>query len=376
MSLKPPRSGAIVSSILDQCDVRIGGDRDQDIVVHDAAMFRRVLRDGSLGLGESYMDGQWDCARVDRFVENLLTHRDRYSLRRGVKEWLFDVLSAAVNFQTRMRSLTVGRQHYDVGNDLYQTMLDPYMMYSCAYWNGKQTLNDAQLLKLEMICQKLQLAPGMRLLDIGCGWGGMAHYAAEHYGVEVVGVTISREQQKLARERCKDYPIDIRFQDYRDLDGKFDRIVSIGMFEHVGYKNYRTYFSKCHELLADEGLFLLHTIGSNITTKNGDPWLTKYIFPHGMLPSISQLGGASEGLLVMEDWHNLGSDYDRTLMAWYNNIKDRWDEFGGRYDQRFRRMWEYYLLSCAGVFRSRYSQLWQMVFSKGARKLRYDRPCL
>lgn len=376
MSAKIRNCRTALEDVLARCDIRLNGGRDQDIVVLDESMFSRVVRDGSLGLGESYMDGQWECPRVDRFIENLLTNRDKYDLGKGFKEILFDLQSRYLNLQTKLRSLVVGRQHYDAGNDLYERMLDPHMIYSSAYWHGQENLNDAQELKLHMVCQKLELEPGMKLLDIGCGWGGMARFAAENYGAEVVGVTISAEQQKLAQQRCAGYPVDIRFQDYRDLKGQFDRIVSIGMFEHVGYKNYQSYFKKCHALLKDKGLFLLHTIGSNKTEKNGDPWLTKYIFPHGMLPSVSQIGEAIESLFVMEDWHNFGSDYDRTLMAWYDNIKPHWEDLSSHYDERFRRMWDYYLLSCAGVFRSRYSQLWQVVFSKGIRKKRYDRPVI
>ncbi|PCH59893.1 MAG: cyclopropane-fatty-acyl-phospholipid synthase [Gammaproteobacteria bacterium] len=376
MSSKVTRYRATVEDILQRCDIRLDGEREQDMIVHDEAMFGRVVHDGSLGFGEAYMDGQWDCLRVDCLIDNLLSHREGYKLHKGIKEVLFDLQSSYINCQTKIRSLIVGRQHYDVGNDLYEAMLDPHMMYSCAYWNGQTNLNDAQECKLDMVCQKLELKPDMTLLDIGCGWGGMARFAAEKYGVTVVGVTISREQQRFAQERCAGYPVDIRFQDYRELEGEFDRIVSIGMFEHVGYKNYRTYFNKCHALLKDKGLFLLHTIGSNKTVTNGDAWLEKYIFPYGMLPSVKQMGDAAEPLWVLEDWHNFGSDYDRTLMAWHQNISVRWQDLGDRYDQRFKRMWDYYLLSCAGVFRSRYSQLWQIVFSKGVRKQRYDRPCI
>ncbi|HHQ14970.1 MAG TPA: cyclopropane fatty acyl phospholipid synthase, partial [Chromatiales bacterium] len=266
---------------------------------------------------------------------------------------------------------------YDIGNDLYEQMLDPWMNYSCGYWLQADTLEQAQQHKMELICRKLELEPGMKLLDIGCGWGGMARYAAEHYGVHVVGVTISGQQQQWAEERVRGLPVEIRCQDYREVDEIFDRIVSIGMFEHVGYKNYREYFRKCHAMLRKDGLMLLHTIGSNRTSLTIDPWLHRYIFPNGILPSIAQIGRAIESSFVMEDWHNFGVDYDRTLMAWHERIERAWERLDPqRYDERFRRMWRFYLLACAGAFRSRHTQLWQVVLSKGGRPGGYRRPGL
>jgi cyclopropane-fatty-acyl-phospholipid synthase len=257
----------------------------------------------------------------------------------------------------------VGKEHYDIGNDLFRAMLDPYMQYSCGYWKQAETLEQAQQDKLKMICEKLQLKPGMSLLDIGCGWGGLAQYAAENYGVSVHGVTISAEQQKLAQERCRGLDVEILLQDYRDLNRQFDRIVSVGMFEHVGPKNYDTYFSVAARNLKPDGLFLLHTIGSNQTDLNVDAWIDKYIFPNGCLPSVRHIAEASEGRFVMEDWHNFGADYDRTLMAWFDNFKRAWPALSGHYSERFERMFTYYLNACAGAFRSRNIQLWQVVFS-------------
>lgn len=268
-----------------------------------------------------------------------------------------------MNRQSLKRSSQVGKHHYDLGNDLFTNMLDASMSYSCGYWQNAENLDQAQAAKLDMICRKLCLAPKMRLLDIGCGWGGLIEYATRNYGVEAVGVTISREQAKLAKERCSGLPIEIRLQDYRNVNETFDAIVSVGMFEHVGYKNYPTFMETVHRCLKDNGLFLLHTIASNTTTHSCDPWFDKYIFPNGMLPSAKQMTEATEKYFVLEDWHNFGAHYDKTLMAWYENFRNTWPELQDTYDDRFFRMWKYYLLSLAGGFRARHIQLWQIVFS-------------
>jgi len=263
--------------------------------------------------------------------------------------------------------MVVAKKHYDLGNDLYMAMLDEKMIYTCAYWDGAQNLDEAQEKKLELCCRKLGLMPGMKVLDIGCGWGGFAKYAAERYDVSVVGVSISKEQIEMGQQRCQRLPVTLRLQDYRDLlnqDEKFDRIVSLGMFEHVGYKNYRTYFNVVSHCLKDNGLFLLQTIGANVSDTTTSSWMHKYIFPNGQLPSIAQIGAAVENIFVMEDWHNFGAYYDKTLMAWHHNFNAHWDDLKSTYDERFRRMWNYYLLSCAGGFRGRMNQLWQIVLSK------------
>ncbi|MGA9118384.1 MAG: cyclopropane fatty acyl phospholipid synthase, partial [Bacteroidota bacterium] len=268
------------------------------------------------------------------------------------------------NFQSSSRAFIIGERHYDLGNELFVRMLDKRMNYSCAYWENADTLDAAQEKKLDLICRKLRLQPGMRVLDIGCGWGAFGKYAAEHYGVIVVGITVSKHQIDLGRVLCKGLPVTLQLMDYRTVQGTFERIVSVGMIEHVGYKNYRPYFEVAHKCLTDDGLFLLHTIGGNRSVSSIDPWTNKYIFPNGMLPSIAQLGKAMEGLFVMEDWHSFGQYYDRTLMAWYHNVTKAWEKLKDRYDYRFYRMWKYYLLSSAGSFRARRNQLWQIVLSK------------
>ena len=355
----------MAKELLQQADIKINGSRPWDIQVHHADFFKRVFQQGSLGFGESYMDGWWDCDRLDVLFYKILKGKLDKQMPGNLKDILRIAGARLFNLQSRRRSWIVGKEHYDIGNDLFARMLDPHMQYSCAYWREAETLEQAQNAKLKMICEKLQLKPGMRLLDIGCGWGGLAAYAAQHYDVSVDGVTISQEQQKMAQQRGEGLDVTILLQDYRDLDRTYDRIVSVGMFEHVGPKNYDTYFSVVDRCLKKEGLFLLHTIGSNESGVNVDPWINKYIFPNGCLPSIRQIASVSEKRLIMEDWHNFGSDYDKTLMAWHQRFNDAWPELALRYTPRFRRMFNYYLCACAGAFRARDIELWQVLFSRG-----------
>ncbi|CAI1792998.1 Cyclopropane-fatty-acyl-phospholipid synthase [Serratia marcescens] len=363
LAQKKDRWYRIVEEMLAEAGVAINGPRAWDIRVHNPALFKRILQEGSLGFGESYMDGWWECERLDMLFTRILQAGVDERLPKSLSDIARIAYARLFNRQSRKRAWQVGKEHYDIGNDLFRAMLDPYMQYSCGYWKEAQTLEQAQQAKLRMICEKLQLKPGMTLLDIGCGWGGLAQFAAQNYGVSVHGVTISAEQQKLAQARCAGLDVEILLQDYRDLDRQFDRIVSVGMFEHVGPKNYETYFSVAARNLKPDGLFLLHTIGSNQTDLNVDAWIDKYIFPNGCLPSVRHIAEASEGRFVMEDWHNFGADYDRTLMAWLENFKKAWPDLMGGYSERFERMFTYYLNACAGAFRSRNIQLWQVLFS-------------
>lgn len=353
----------IAEEMLSQAGITINGNQPQDIRVKNPEFFHRVLQEGSLGLGESYMDGWWECDRLDIFFQRILAAELDTHLPKHFSDIVRIASARIFNYQTRKRAWIVGKEHYDLGNDLFSRMLDPYMQYSCAYWKDAETLEQAQQAKLRMICEKLQLKPGMKLLDIGCGWGGLAQFAAQEYGVSVQGVTISAEQQKMAQDRCAGLDVKILLQDYRDLDEQFDRIVSVGMFEHVGPKNYRTYFEVVAKNLKPDGLFLLHTIGSNQTDRNVDPWINKYIFPNGCLPSVAHIASKSEDLFVLEDWHNFGCDYDRTLMAWYDAFQQSWPEIKDNYSDRFYRMFTYYLNACAGAFRARNIQLWQVLLS-------------
>lgn len=359
--------------LLDYADIQINGDRDWDIQVHNPDIYYRLLSHGTLGFAEAYMDGWWDCRRLDQMLTRVLA-ADINKKMTGLARLKFIAhlcWHALCNSQTESRAFEVGEVHYNIGNDLYRRMLDPTMSYSCGYWAQADNLVDAQRNKLELICQKLQLEPGMTLLDIGCGWGGLAEYAARHYKVRVTGITVSSEQKKLAEQRVAGLPVDIQLIDYRSLEGRFDRIASVGMFEHVGPKNYRTYFKTAKKLLAPEGLFLLHTIGEERTSNAPDPFINRYIFPNGKVASRKHLSDASAEILRLEDWHNFGLDYDRTLMAWAENFENYWDDLKANYSDRFYRMWRYYLYSCAGFFRSRKGQLWQVVFAHPQRRAEY-----
>ena len=356
-----------IDDLLAQAGVHPGGAAPTDPVIHDSRFHARVMAQASLGLGESYMDGWWDVESLDGMLCCIL--RSRIDQRvHGVGEIADTLRARLLNLQAGRRTYAVGERHYDLGNDLFEAMLGQRMVYSCGYWRDAETLDQAQEAKLDLVCRKLGLRPGMRVLDIGCGWGEALKFAVERYGVSGVGITISHEQAEYARNLCADLPIEIRLQDYRELcsderEERFDRSFSIGMFEHVGVKNYRTYFEVARRCLAADGLFLLHTIGSNISVRQTDPWIGRYIFPNSMLPSAAQITVACEDLFVFEDWHGFGTDYDRTLQAWRHNIEQAWDSLPPRYDERFRRMWRYYLAAAMAAFRSRRTQVWQLVLS-------------
>jgi len=353
-----------IESILAPADIRINGDRPWDLQVNDERLFGRVLAYGTLGAGEAYADGWWDVEALDELACRAMAA----GMDRQLEAWrlIGDVVLARIrNLQSPARAFQIGERHYDLGNDLFEAMLDRGMNYSCAYWADADNLDDAQQAKLDLVANKLMLEPDMRVLDIGCGWGGAARYFAEHYEVEVVGITVSEQQLLLGRDMVAGQPVELRLQDYRQLDEVFDRIYSIGMFEHVGHKNYRTFFDVVGRCLDAGGLFLLHTIGTNASGAGLEPWSSRYIFPNGELPSLKQISEAAEGVLLLEDWHNFGLDYARTLKCWHANFESAWPELRKRYDERFRRTWRYYLLTCAGAFRARANQLWQCVWSRG-----------
>jgi cyclopropane-fatty-acyl-phospholipid synthase len=357
------RSKAPIESLFSLAGIAPGGTRPWDVRIHDPRFYDRVMAHGTLGLGESYMEGWWDCDALDEFFARALRARleDKVTGKAGF-------LLAALEAKIRARGFEgMGsvKRHYDLGNDLYRAMLDKRMVYTCAYWKDAHNLDDAQEAKLDLVCRKLGLRPGMRVLDIGCGWGSFVKFAAERYGAVATGITIAEKQAELARAMCHGLPVEILLKDYRDMTGEFDRIVSLGMFEHVGVRNYRLYMEAAHRCLAEGGLFLLHTMGANQPYEDVEPWTVKYIFPDSMIPSISQLGLALENLFVMEDWHNLSTDYDRTLCSWHGNFERAWPRLmGDAYDETFRRMWNYYLLLFAASFRARKNQLWQLVLSK------------
>ncbi|MEQ0464391.1 cyclopropane fatty acyl phospholipid synthase [Klebsiella sp. JB_Kp018] len=365
---KKNRSYHVINSLLSRCDVTINGGRPGDIIVNDTRLFKKVVKEGSIGLGESYMEGWWDADNLDVFFYKILSENIDEEIPDNIHDVLYCILSKVMNLQSISRSKNVAKVHYNLGNDLFESMLDSWMQYSCAYWKDAYSLEQAQFNKLELIGEKLMLKPGMKVLDVGCGWGGLASFLANKYDVSVTGITISEEQKKIAEERCQDLDVQIKLVDYRNYHGTFDRIVSVGMFEHVGLKNYDIYFKKMHELLTEKGIFLLHCIGSNKSGAGVDPWINRYIFPNGRLPSIKEIVACTENRFIMEDWHNFGADYDLTLMEWDKKFLSAWPQNKKDYDKKFLRMFHYYLCSCAGAFRARQIQLWQVLFSKNGVK--------
>jgi cyclopropane-fatty-acyl-phospholipid synthase len=358
-----------LKKLLDMADIKIDGKRPEDIVVHDNRFYQRALGMGSLGIGESYMDGWWDCKRLDTLIaKGFEAHvNEHISSKQQAKFVMYHLKARIANRQAGQLAYKNAQRHYDIGNDLYEPMLGETMAYTCAYWEwGAKDLDEAQRDKFELICKKLGLKKGMKVLDVGCGWGGLSMYMAREYGCKVVCFTPAKEQVAYIKAHTKGLnvkPVLTTWEDY-DGKGKFDRIAAIGVTEHIGPKNYSGFLAKMRSLLVDDGLFLLHTIGGNKSVQATDVWMDKYIFPNAVLPSVKQLATASEGKFVMEDWHNLGPNYDKTLLAWNENFQKSYPSLDhDKYDERFKRMWEFYLLVCAGLFRSRYTQLWQIVYS-------------
>ena len=364
----------IVQNLLARAGITINGNEPWDIIVHNDNFYKRLIKNTDLAFGESYMDKWWDCANIDQLIYRIMKQDlgkalSEYPLfwQSNLKTIFFEGIHRLFNFQSKRKALKVGQRHYDIGNDLYEAMLDKRMVYTCAYWEDANNLDEAQERKLELVCQKLYLKPGMTVLDVGCGWGSFVKYAAENYGISAVGITVSERQCDLGMKINDGLPVEIRFQDYRELmknHEQFDRVVSLGMFEHVGYKNYANYMKCINQCLKDDGLFLLHTIGTNKTSPATNKWIDTYIFPNGQIPSIKEIGSTIEGRFIMEDWQNIGVHYDKTLTAWYENFNKNWDQLKHQYDERFKRMWDFYLLSCAAGFRARQLQLWQVVLSK------------
>jgi cyclopropane-fatty-acyl-phospholipid synthase len=353
-----------LQKLLDYADIKIDGNRKWDIQVENQDFYPRVFAESSLALGETYMEKWWECEAIDQFVDRVLKAKLETKIKTS-KGILWNTLKAKIiNQQRKSKAYLIGRTHYDLGNNLYKNMLDERMNYSCGYWENAKTLDEAQENKLELICEKIDLKPEMKVLDIGCGWGSFAKYTTQEYKAKVTGITVSKKQAKFANTLCEELDVEIKLEDYRDLNEKFDRIISIGMFEHVGYKNYKKFFKVVDRCLEEDGIFLLHTIGRNKSSGGIDPWIDKYIFQNSFLPSANQITKSYEGIFRLEDWHSFGTHYDKTLMEWHKNFNKNWNRIEKDYDENFKRMWNYYLLSCAGSFRAHKNQLWQIVFSK------------
>jgi cyclopropane-fatty-acyl-phospholipid synthase len=357
----------LVEKLFLQADIAIDGHRPFDIRVHDPRAYKSLVHHGSLGAGESYMAGWWDCDQLEEFVRRLFIAELGYD-RPSLAIFWRALSSRVFNLQSLKRAHQVSLAHYDLDVDIFKAMLDQRMVYTCAYWDQThsqaKTLEEAQVKKMDLVCKKLGLKPGMSLLDIGCGFGSLMKHAAENYGVSSVGYTLSKSQAEWAEKSCKGLPIEIRVQDYRKIEGQFDRVASVGMFEAVGAKNYHSFMKVVNRSMKEDALFLLHTVGHNVTTVRGDPWVDKYIFPNGVLPSISGIGKSIENIFVMEDWHNFGPDYALTLLEWNRRFQSAWPELRSKRSEKFKRMWEFYLLSFCGGFQARNWQLWQIVLSK------------
>ena len=354
-----------IVGLLGEAGITVNGPHAWDIQIHDESLWTRLFAQGSLGLGEAYMDGWWDAADLAEFFNRVLRGKINEKLRL-TPNLLWQVAQAKLlNMQTIARSRRVAEVHYSE-TEAYKASLDKRMTGSCGYWpEGVTNIDAAQEAKLDLVCRKIGLKPGQRVWDIGCGWGAFMGFAAEKYGAHCVGVTVSPDQAAYGRERYRDLPIEFQVKDYRQFEGKTDHIVSMGMFEHVGYRNFRTYFEKARQVIRDDGLFMLHTIGQHYTSHTIEPWIEKYVFPGGVIPSMAQIGKAIDGLWSVIDTHNIGPHYDRTLCAWYENFERNWSKRNTPEGERFYRMWKYYLLCCAGGFRARALQVWQFVLSPG-----------
>lgn len=366
-----------IERLLGAADVEIGGDRSWDIEVHNAALFQRVLTMGGLGFGEAYMDGWWDCDALDELFCRLLQSKLDTVHIGGMKARLFELAGRVLNLQTIGRSKAVANLHYNMDNALFASMLGKTMAYTCGYWENHDSLDAAQDAKHDLICRKLKLSASDHVLELGCGWGAFAKFAATHYGCRISAVNIATQQVAFAKEYCAGLPVTLYCADYRDHSiynpkgHVFDKVVSVGLCEHIGWKNYAEFSALVASQLHPEGLFLLHTIGSDLSVTRVNAWTDKYIFPNGMLPSMVQLCRAFEEHFIIEDWHNFGADYDPTLMAWLRNFETSWPDHRKKYDDVFYRMWRYYLTSSAGFFRAHRGQLWHAVLSRCGSKAGY-----
>lgn len=360
-------SNEILVKKLAELGVTVGGDSDVDIHINDKYLFVKLYFGRSLALGETYMDRGWEANNLYAFASKMFnSDLAHFFSKRSFGDYWRDISARVRNLQNIVRARQVVKQHYNINDDIYDVMLDESMAYTCGYWPHADNLAMAQVAKANLVCQKLGLESEDKTLDVGCGWGGFADFAARKYGAEVVGVTLSSKQANIAKERTKNLPVEIRTQDYREIheENVYDKVTSIGMLEHVGVKNYDEFFRIIHRAIKSDGLFLLHNIGSPTPVFRANPWVDKYIFPNGVAPSLSQFIAHAEKYFRVEDVHNFGADYVPTLKAWWENFDNNWKgNLEKNYSERFYRMWQFYLLGFAAAFESRYLQLFQAVLS-------------
>jgi len=360
-----------IEGILNEIGVTINGNKPYDLKINNKQFLTKMMLSASpsIDAGEAYMNGDWDCEQLEELFFRICKSEMDSELYSKFGSFFYTLKNSIINQQSPSKSHEVAKKHYNLGNRFYELMLGKSMAYTCSYWKNAHSLDEAQFDKYDLICKKLYLKPGEKVLELGCGWGGLAKYMAEKYGCEVVAIDIGEQPSSYAKKLCKDLPVTVHQCDYRSThiynpqNKPFDKIVSVGVLEHVGYKNYTPFLNIANSFIKPDGIFLLHSIGGNVSLNYCDPWINKYIFPNGMLPSIKQLGEALEHKFIVEDLQNFGAYYDKTLMAWRSNLNNNWDELKPSYDERFRRMMNYYLASCAGGFRARSMQLWQYVLT-------------
>jgi len=364
---------ALIEEMFAKADVRIDGSRPFDIQVRDDRFYRRVLSNPSLGIGESYMDGWWECEDIVEMVARFIRanlHKPSAADLKFVAHFLWIQMSG---LGKRSKAFEVGQAHYDLGNDLFEAMLDKRMIYSCAYWKDAVTLEQAQEHKLDLICRKISLKPGMKVLEIGCGWGGWAKFAAEKYRVEVVGLTVSKEQQAYAQKSCAGLPVEFRLQDYRDLPAgeRYDKLVSIEMLEAVGHRYLGEWCRVAARAVKPDGLMALQYItcadARYEELRRGVDFIQKHIFPGGLILSANRLNDllASAGGFVLHALEDMGQDYARTLRAWreeFNRRAAAVRQLG--FDERFLRKWNYYLAYCEAAFALRNISVVQTVHTR------------
>ena len=332
----------LVERVFAASDIAIDGSKPWDIRVTDNRFFRAVVTQGSLGLGEAYMNGWWKCEDLEELAYRLM-RSGIYKISLWMPIYLVaNIHDAAINQQSKEKSLRVAERHYAMGNDIFLSFLGKYKNYSCGYFSDTDNLDQAQLQKLEKICRLLDLKPGDRVLDVGGGWGEFARYAATKYGCYVTSVNITDEQIKFAVEYCKGTSVDIRKCDYRDITGRYDKIAVIAMLTHVGPKNYRKFMEVADRCLEPGGMMLIESVGGHKSRKNCEAWINRYIFPGGVVPSLKQFDTAMAGRFSRKETDEFGGFYVHTLRAWNRNLMQAWPDHLRKYDERVRLMFEYF----------------------------------
>jgi cyclopropane-fatty-acyl-phospholipid synthase len=360
--------------VITQSASEFANAKDPAILVRDDRFYARVARAANLGFAESYMDGWTDLKRIDEMYFRFLSADLHEEISLPLPHRLSILLARTVNLQTPERAKRDTNAHYDLGNEMFSLILGEVPLYTCGYWNREgMSLEEANRAAFDLTCRKLELRPGMQMLDIGCGWGALLRHAAKNFGINGLGVNISAPQLDFCRATCEGLPVEFLLEDCRLLDrrkfgGHFDAVSAVAMINHIGPKNYRQLYGTMHAVLKEGGLFLLQGIANRKEMYANDPFLNKYIFPRGVCPNLAQLLGPAEHFFTLEDFHNFTSYYPNTLTTWNANLQHNWNEIAKLgFDERFRRMWELYFLSAAGTCRAREVIIFQAVFSKGRR---------